>query len=73
MAVDKLLVRGNMKSAIRSPNLEIWPCGRFLVIKRPEPYTEVYKKLNEKLYKKLYKKLNKKLIRSFIRSFIKKL
>ena len=28
-AVDKLLVRDNMKSAIRSPNLQIWQFARF--------------------------------------------
>ena len=35
MAADKLLIRDNMKSAIRSPNLEIWPLVRFWLIKRP--------------------------------------
>ena len=35
LAVDKLLVRNNMKSAIRSPNLEIWPFSRFWLIKLP--------------------------------------
>ena len=32
---DKLLTRDNMKSAIRSPNLKIWPLVRFWLIKRP--------------------------------------
>ena len=35
LAADKLLIRDNMKSAIRSPNLEIWPLVRFWLIKRP--------------------------------------
>ena len=35
MAADKLLTRDNMKSAIRSPNLKIWPLVRFWLIKRP--------------------------------------
>ena len=29
LAADKLLIRDNMKSAIRSPKLEIWPFVRF--------------------------------------------
>ena len=32
---DKFLTRDNMKSAIRSPNLKIWPLVRFWLIKRP--------------------------------------
>ena len=35
LAADKLLIRDNMKSAIRSPNLKIWPLVRFWLIKRP--------------------------------------
>ena len=32
---DKLLARGNAKSAIRSPNPKIWPFGHFRLINRP--------------------------------------
>ena len=29
LGVDKLLAQDNMKSTIRSPNLQIWPFARF--------------------------------------------